>query len=123
MHRAEFEDFAALGGARSRRVHHGRRNLDAAQSNRSALHAYFLQRAARGGQAMALFADTAPANFENVADTSILIAGAGAIGSIVGGMLHAAGRDVTLLGRRTHLEAIARDGLRISGLLGARTVP
>jgi len=62
------------------------------------------------------------ANFESVADTSILIAGAGAIGSIIGGMLHAAGHDVTLLGRRAHLEAIARDGLRISGLLGARTV-
>jgi 2-dehydropantoate 2-reductase len=29
---------------------------------------------------------------------------------------------VTLLGRRAHLEAIARDGLRVSGLLGARTV-
>jgi 2-dehydropantoate 2-reductase len=62
------------------------------------------------------------ANFESVADTSILIAGAGAIGSIIGGMLHAAGHDVTLLGRRAHLEAIARDGLRISGLLGTRTV-
>lgn len=36
--------------------------------------------------------------------------------------MHAAGHDVTLLGRRTHLEAIARDGLRISGLLGERTV-
>jgi 2-dehydropantoate 2-reductase len=71
---------------------------------------------------MALFAGTVPANFESVADTPILIAGAGAIGSIVGGMLHAAGHDVTLLGRRTHLEAIERDGLRISGLLGARTV-
>jgi len=71
---------------------------------------------------MALYADPAPANFENVADTPILIAGAGAIGSIVGGMMHAAGHDVTLLGRRAHLEAIARDGLRISGLLGERTV-
>jgi 2-dehydropantoate 2-reductase len=71
---------------------------------------------------MALFAATVTANFESVADTSILIAGAGAIGSIIGGMLHAAGHDVTLLGRRAHLEAIARDGLRISGLLGARTV-
>ena len=55
-------------------------------------------------------------------DTPILIAGAGAIGSIVGGMLHDAGHDVTLLGRRTHLEAIARGGLKISGLLGDRTI-
>jgi 2-dehydropantoate 2-reductase len=37
-------------------------------------------------------------------------------------MLHDAGHDVTLLGRRTHLDAIARRGLRISGLLGDRTV-
>ncbi len=54
--------------------------------------------------------------------TPILIAGAGAIGSIVGGMLHDAGHDVTLLGRRTHLDAIARGGLKISGLFGERTV-
>src|SRR5271169_570073 len=59
---------------------------------------------------------------ESMTDSSILIAGAGAIGSIVGGMLHDAGHDVTLLGRRAHLEAIARDGLKISGLLGDRTV-
>jgi 2-dehydropantoate 2-reductase len=69
-----------------------------------------------------LYADTAPANFESVADTPILVAGAGAIGSVIGGMMHAAGHDVTLLGRRAHLDAIARDGLRISGLLGERTV-
>ncbi len=55
-------------------------------------------------------------------NSPILIAGAGAIGSIVGGMLHDAGHDVTLLGRRAHLEAIARGGLKISGLFGERTV-
>lgn len=55
-------------------------------------------------------------------DTPILIAGAGAIGSILGGMLHEAGHDVTLLGRRAHLDAVARRGLKISGLLGNRTV-
>jgi 2-dehydropantoate 2-reductase len=60
--------------------------------------------------------------FDTMTDTPILIAGAGAIGSILGGMLHDAGHDVTLLGRRAHLDAIARDGLRISGLLGDRTV-
>lgn len=57
-----------------------------------------------------------------MADTPILIAGAGAIGSIVGGMLHDSGHDVTILGRRAHMEAIARTGLNISGLLGTRTV-
>jgi 2-dehydropantoate 2-reductase len=66
--------------------------------------------------------DSATDNFDTMTDTSILIAGAGAIGSIVGGMLHDAGHDVTLLGRRTHLEAIARGGLKISGLLGVRTI-
>jgi 2-dehydropantoate 2-reductase len=48
----------------------------------------------------------------------ILIAGAGAIGSIVGAMLRRGGHEVTLLGRPKHLDAIARDGLRISGLFG-----
>ena len=69
-----------------------------------------------------MFAPTAAANFETMTDAPILIAGAGAIGSIVGGMLHLAGHDVTLLGRRVHLDAIARSGLRITGLLGERTV-
>ena len=76
----------------------------------------------RPNSATALSAESATDNFDTMTDSSILIAGAGAIGSIVGGMLHDAGHDVTLLGRRTHLEAIARDGLRISGLLGDRTV-
>jgi 2-dehydropantoate 2-reductase len=57
-----------------------------------------------------------------MADHPILVAGAGAIGSVVGGMLHAAGHRVTMLGRREHLEAIARDGLRITGLLGEHLV-
>ncbi len=55
-------------------------------------------------------------------DAKILIAGAGAIGSVVGAMLHAAGHRVTLLGRRAHLDAIARDGLHITGLLGTHTI-
>jgi 2-dehydropantoate 2-reductase len=48
----------------------------------------------------------------------ILIAGAGAIGSIMGAMLSRAGHEVALLGRDNHVDAIARDGLRISGILG-----
>jgi 2-dehydropantoate 2-reductase len=66
--------------------------------------------------------DSATDNFDTMTDTPILIAGAGAIGSILGGMLHDAGHDVTLLGRRAHIEAVARGGLKISGLLGDRTV-
>ena len=47
----------------------------------------------------------------------VLVAGAGAVGSVVGGMLAAAGYDVTLLGRRAHLAAIASDGLAL-GVMG-----
>lgn len=52
----------------------------------------------------------------------ILIAGAGAIGSVIGAMLHRGGHRVTMLGRRVHLEAARREGLRISGLLGEHLV-
>jgi 2-dehydropantoate 2-reductase len=52
----------------------------------------------------------------------ILIAGAGALGSVIGGMLRAAGRDVSLLGRPRHLDAIAQRGLIIDGLFGRREV-
>lgn len=48
----------------------------------------------------------------------ILIAGAGAIGSATGAMLRRGGHEVAMLGRETHLEEIARNGLRISGLFG-----
>lgn len=52
----------------------------------------------------------------------ILVAGAGALGSVFGGFLAAAGHDVTLLGRRDHVGAIAATGLAIEGLFGARRV-
>jgi len=52
----------------------------------------------------------------------VLIAGAGALGSVFGGFLAAAGDDVTLLGRAPHLDAIAAGGLTIEGLFGARQV-
>lgn len=48
----------------------------------------------------------------------VLVAGAGALGSVVGGLLARRGRQVTLLGRRDHVDAIARDGLAIEGLYG-----
>lgn len=53
-----------------------------------------------------------------MSERRILIAGAGAIGSIVGAMLRRAGHELTLLGRENHIDAIARDGLRISGIFG-----
>ena len=52
----------------------------------------------------------------------ILIAGAGAVGSILGGMLRSAGHQVALLGRPNHLDAIARHGLTIDGMFGHRQV-
>jgi len=52
----------------------------------------------------------------------ILIAGAGAIGSVMGAMLRRAGHQVAMLGRANHLEAIALDGLRVSGLFGDHLV-
>jgi 2-dehydropantoate 2-reductase len=57
-----------------------------------------------------------------VAGDPILVAGAGAIGSVVGGLLAAAGWPVTLLGRRPHLEAVRARGLALEGLFGAHRV-
>lgn len=48
----------------------------------------------------------------------VLIAGAGALGSVFGGFLRLAGDEVTLLGRSIHLDAVGADGLRIDGLWG-----
>jgi 2-dehydropantoate 2-reductase len=52
----------------------------------------------------------------------VLVAGAGALGSVFGGFLARAGIDVTLLGRQPHLDAIAADGLRIEGIWGDHRV-
>ena len=52
----------------------------------------------------------------------ILIAGAGALGSVVGGLLAAAGWPVTLLGRPAHMEAIGASGLAIDGLFGTHRI-
>jgi 2-dehydropantoate 2-reductase len=52
----------------------------------------------------------------------VLIAGAGALGSVFGGFLRRAGLEVTLLGRAAHLDAIARRGLQIDGIWGSHQV-
>jgi 2-dehydropantoate 2-reductase len=44
---------------------------------------------------------------------SIAVIGAGAVGSYYGAKLARAGHDVTLLARRSHVDAIGRDGLRV----------
>lgn len=54
----------------------------------------------------------------------IVIVGAGAIGSVVGGMLTRANHDVTFIDQwAEHVEAMRRDGLRLSGTMGDMTVP
>ncbi len=52
----------------------------------------------------------------------MLVAGAGAIGSVLGGFLALAGHRVTLLGRHPHLAAIAAEGLALEGLWGEHRV-
>lgn len=51
-----------------------------------------------------------------------LVLGAGAIGSVFGGFLRRVGHDVTLVGRREHMAAIAERGLRISGIWGEHQI-
>jgi 2-dehydropantoate 2-reductase len=52
------------------------------------------------------------------------IIGAGAIGSVVGGMLTRGGHDVTLIDQwPDHVEAMRRIGLRLSGTCGEHLVP
>jgi 2-dehydropantoate 2-reductase len=53
----------------------------------------------------------------------IAVVGAGAIGSLIGGLLARAGEEVTLVGRRAHVQAVREHGLRIEGVLGALTIP
>ncbi|GEL26816.1 2-dehydropantoate 2-reductase [Pseudonocardia sulfidoxydans NBRC 16205] len=51
-----------------------------------------------------------------------VIVGAGAIGGTIGGRLHEAGRDVVLVARGAHLDALRRDGLRLAEPDRARTL-
>ncbi len=48
--------------------------------------------------------------------------GAGAIGSVIGGMLAKQGHKVTLVGRRPHIDEIIKNGLHISGIWGDYTI-
>lgn len=45
----------------------------------------------------------------------IAVIGAGAIGSIIGGLLAESGEDVTLIGRKAHVDAINKHGLLLIG--------
>jgi 2-dehydropantoate 2-reductase len=53
-----------------------------------------------------------------VTPLNILVFGAGAVGSTVGGLLAKSGHRVTLVGRNPHMTRIASSGLQISGLWG-----
>jgi 2-dehydropantoate 2-reductase len=56
--------------------------------------------------------------------TRIGIVGAGAIGSIVGGLLTKAGHDATLIDQwPDHVEAMRHHGLRLSGTCGEHLIP
>lgn len=46
------------------------------------------------------------------------VMGAGAVGSLMGGMLARAGLPVVLIGRAPHVDAVSRGGLEVSGLVG-----
>lgn len=48
----------------------------------------------------------------------ILVAGAGALGLVFGGLLRRAGHAVTLLGRAAHSAAVAAHGVQVEGLWG-----
>ncbi|AEC52886.1 2-dehydropantoate 2-reductase [Pyrococcus sp. NA2] len=50
----------------------------------------------------------------------IYVLGAGAIGSLFGGLLALNGEDVLLIGRKSHVDAVNRDGLRITGIAELR---
>lgn len=52
----------------------------------------------------------------------ILVLGAGAIGSVFGGLLAQGGNSVCLIGRKPHLDAIKRQGLLIEGIWGTHRV-
>jgi len=62
------------------------------------------------------------AGMADMAGMRIVVLGAGAIGSVFGGLLARAGHRVTLIGRRAHIEAIAAQGLLIDGIWGTYRV-
>ena len=53
----------------------------------------------------------------------IAVIGAGAVGSLIGGLLAHAGEDVTLIARGAHVNALHEKGLQIEGVLGTLIIP
>ena len=58
----------------------------------------------------------------NLAETSVAVMGAGAVGSYFGGMLARAGAQVTLIARPAHVEVIRRNGLLLDTVTFKETV-
>lgn len=52
----------------------------------------------------------------------LVIIGAGALGSSIGGFMARAGHEVALVGRNPHMEAVRQRGLRITGIWGEHLV-
>jgi 2-dehydropantoate 2-reductase len=52
----------------------------------------------------------------------IAVIGAGAIGSVIGGLLSKAGEDVTLIGRKSHVDVINQNGLILDGESGTTVI-
>jgi 2-dehydropantoate 2-reductase len=59
---------------------------------------------------------------DNIQAHNIAVMGAGAVGSYFGAMLARAGANVTLIGRATHVDAIARDSLSLETVHSKETV-
>ncbi|MHC1595370.1 MAG: ketopantoate reductase family protein [Candidatus Syntropharchaeales archaeon] len=49
----------------------------------------------------------------------VVVMGAGALGSLFGGILASSGEEVVLVGRERHVDAINKNGLKLSGLTDA----
>lgn len=52
-----------------------------------------------------------------------LVMGAGALGSVFGGLLQEQGHEVTFVGRGRHLEAMQQHGLKLTGIWGEHNLP
>jgi 2-dehydropantoate 2-reductase len=52
----------------------------------------------------------------------ILVMGAGAVGSVFGGLLAESGQAVSLIGRESYMQAVRDNGLRISGIWGEHLI-
>jgi 2-dehydropantoate 2-reductase len=55
---------------------------------------------------------------KQVSNPKIAIVGAGAVGSVIGGLLARKGENVTLVARKAHVEAIHANGLHMDGASG-----